>query len=162
MSAAIEQLSGCFPSTSEIARLQVFDQLAVERPDEQAERIAPSFLLGIGGEHRNSAAQAVVLQYQFEPLPGVEPVLKRNLDRRAQSFLSLRRVRVWDVERVERPDDRARIADCTEIGPCMRDVSICQNQLADLACRLYVSILIGLLQVFRHVTDASAGNEGQA
>ena len=95
MSAAIEWLSGCFPSTSEIAWLRFSTSCAVERPDEQAERIAPSLPLGIGAEHRNGAAQAVVLQNQLEAFPWMQPFLKGDLNRCTQSLLRLRCVRVW-------------------------------------------------------------------
>ena len=133
---------------------EVFDELAMERPDEQAERIAPSLPLGIGAEHRNGAAQAVVLQNQLEAFPWMHPFLKRNLNRRAQSLLRLRCVRVGDVERVQRLDDRPGIADRAEIGPCVRNISIGQNQFADFARRLNVPVLIGLLKFFRHIADA--------
>ena len=162
MSAATEWLSGCFPSTSADRAAEVLDELSVERPDEQAERIVSSLVLGIRAEHRDGAAQAVVLQNQLETLAWVHPLLKRNLDRRAQGFLRLRCVQVGDVERFQRPYDRTRIADGAEIGPCVRNVSIGQNQFADFACRLNVPVLIVLLHFFRHIIDASAGNQRQA
>src|SRR5688500_2924434 len=76
--------------------LEGLDDLAMERPDEQAQRFLSSIPFGESAEHRNGAAQAVVLENQLEAFPWMHPFLKGDLNCCTQSLLRFRCVRVGD------------------------------------------------------------------